>query len=149
MAALALGFTDTAMTEVLLERVRQGIKVEVLVPGAIDHNFVRQASRATWGKFLEAGIKIYEYTPALLHAKTIVIDSAWATVGSTNLDNRSFALNEELNVIVYDRIVAGQFEAVFADDIAHARVVTHDAWKRRGLKAKLFELFVAPLRDQL
>jgi cardiolipin synthase len=140
---------DAAMTETLLERVRRGVRVEVLVPGAIDHNFVRQASRATWGRFLEGGVTIYEYVPALLHAKTIVIDGVWATVGSTNLDNRSFALNDELNVIVYDRGVAAQFEAAFKDDVAHARIVTYDAWRRRGLTAKLFELFVAPLRDQL
>lgn len=78
-----------------------------------------------------------------------MIDGVWATVGSTNLDNRSFALNEELNVVIYDRSVVGQFEAVFRDDLAHARQVTLDEWQRRGLSTKLFEVFVAPLRGQL
>jgi len=96
---------DGTMRDVVIDRVRRGVTVEVLVPGTIDHKFVRQASRATWGPLHEAGVKFFEYRPALLHAKTIVIDGMWATVGSTNLDNRSFAMNEELNVIVYDRDV--------------------------------------------
>ena len=65
-----------------------------------------------------------EYRPALLHVKTIVIDGMWATVGSTNLNNRSFTMNEELNVIVYDRDVGRQFDEIFAADLRHARQVT-------------------------
>jgi len=76
---------DEAMTEVLLKRVQLGVTVEVIVPGAIDHQLVRQASRATWGDLLKGGVRFFEYRPALLHAKTIVIDGVWATVGSTNL----------------------------------------------------------------
>jgi cardiolipin synthase len=139
---------DEAMTEVLLKRVQLGVTVEVIVPGAIDHQLVRQASRATWGDLLKGGVRFFEYRPALLHAKTIVIDGVWATVGSTNLDNRSFALNEELNVITYDRGVAGRLEAAFADDLAHAELVTYERWKDRGLKARLVEMFVIPLRHQ-
>jgi cardiolipin synthase A/B len=139
---------DAAMTEVLLERVRAGVTVEVLVPGAIDHQLVRQASRATWGDLLSGGVRFYEYKPALLHSKTMVIDGVWSTVGSTNLDNRSFALNEELNVITYDRGVAQRLEEAFAADLAHSEPVTIERWKRRGLRARLVELFVIPLRDQ-
>jgi cardiolipin synthase len=140
---------DDAMTKAVLERVRRGVTVEVLVPGTIDHAFVRQASRATWGPLLEAGVKIYEYQPALLHAKTMVIDGRWATVGSTNLDPRSFALSQELNVIVYDRAVARQLEETFAADVAHARRIDHATWESRGLRARLFELVVFPVRDLL
>jgi cardiolipin synthase len=139
---------DEAMTEALFKRLRAGVTVEVLVPGAIDHQLVRQASRATWGDLLRSGVRFFEYQPALLHAKTIVIDGVWATVGSTNLDNRSFALNEELNVITYDRSVAGRLELAFADDVAHAERVTYERWKDRGLKARLVEMFVIPLRHQ-
>jgi len=110
---------------------------------------VRQASRATWGELLQAGVRIREYKPALLHAKTIVIDGVWATVGSTNLDNRSFALNEELNVVAYDRTVAERLETAFRDDLAHAVPVTYEQWTERGITAQLFELLVLPLRDQL
>ena len=139
---------DEAMTEALLKRIRAGVTVDVLAPGAIDHQLVRQASRATWGDLLRGGVRFYEYKPALLHAKTIVIDGVWSTVGSTNLDNRSFALNEELNVVTYDRAVAERLEAAFADDLAHAERVTYERWKDRGLKARLAELVVIPLRDQ-
>jgi cardiolipin synthase len=139
---------DEAMTEALLKRIRTGVTVDVLVPGAIDHQLVRQASRATWGDLLKDGVRFFEYQPALLHAKTIVIDGVWATVGSTNFDNRSFALNEELNVIAYDRGVAARLETAFAEDVARAERVTYERWKDRGLKARLVEMFVIPLRHQ-
>jgi len=125
------------------------VRVVVLVPGAIDHNIVRQASRAQFGRMLRAGVKIYEYTPALLHAKTMVIDGVWATIGSTNLDNRSLALDEELNLIIYDRAVAQQFERTFLEDIALSQPVTYEAWKKRGLASKMLELLALPIRDLL
>jgi cardiolipin synthase len=140
---------DEAMTAALLERVRRGVTVEVLVPRVIDHNFVRQASRATWGRLLEAGVKIYEYRPALLHAKTMVIDGRWATVGSANLDPRSFSLSQELNVIVYDRGIARRMEEVFAADLAHATPVDYEAWRRRGVGTRLVEALLLPVRDML
>jgi cardiolipin synthase len=140
---------DDAMAKAVIERVRRGVKVEVLVPGTIDHAFVRQASRATWGPLLKAGVKIYEYQPALLHAKTMVIDGRWATVGSTNLDPRSFALSQELNVVMYDRTIARRLEAIFAEDVAHAKEIDHAAWESRGVRARLFELVVFPVRDML
>jgi cardiolipin synthase len=140
---------DDAMTKAVVERMRRGVKIEVLVPGTIDHAFVRQASRATWGPLLEAGVKIYEYQPALLHAKTMVIDRRWATVGSTNLDPRSFALSQELNVVIYDSAVARRLDAVFTADLAHAKEIDHAAWQGRGIRARLFELVVFPVRDML
>ena len=140
---------DDAMTKAVLGRLRHGVSVEVLVPGTIDHKFVRQASRATWGPLLEAGVKIYEYQPALLHAKTVVIDGHWATIGSANLDPRSFGLCQELNVVVYDRAVARQLEDVFRADVAHATAVGYEQWQRRGLQARVFEVLTFPLRDML
>ena len=140
---------DDAMTKAVVDRVRRGVAVEVLVPGTIDHAFVRQASRATWGDLLKAGVKIYEYQPALLHAKTMVIDGRWATVGSTNLDPRSFALSQELNVVVYDRGVARQLDEIFKADVAHAKRIDYATWDDRGLRARLFELVVFPVRDML
>ena len=140
---------DAAMIEAVLGRLRHGVSVEVLVPGTIDHKLVRQASRATWGPLLKAGVKIYEYQPALLHAKTMVIDGRWATIGSANLDPRSLALCQELNVVVYDRAVARGLEDVFKADVAHARAVGYEAWRERGLQARLFELLMLPLRDML
>ena len=140
---------DERFTDVLLERARSNVSVEVLVPGAIDHNFVREASRSTWGRMIQGGIRIYQYQAGLLHAKTIVIDSTWTTIGSTNLDPRSLAVNEELNVVVYDRAFGRRMDAVFVEDLAHSDRVTYEDWTNRGLKARLFETLVAPLRQML
>jgi cardiolipin synthase A/B len=140
---------DARMRDAVIRTVRRGVRIAVLVPAVIDHNIVRQASRAQFGDLLEAGVEIYEYTPALLHAKTMVIDGRWATVGSTNLDPRSFALSQELNVVVYDRQVAGALEDAFAADLEHATEIDYDAWRRRGLRARLFELLVWPVREML
>jgi len=140
---------DDKMRESLIQAAGRGAKVKVLVPGAIDHNIVRQASRRQFGDMLRAGVEIYEYTPALLHSKTMVIDGVWATIGSTNLDNRSFALNDELNLILYSRPVAQQLERIFADDVAHSRQVTYAAWRKRGFTAKILETLALPIRDLL
>jgi cardiolipin synthase len=140
---------DDKMRDALERAARRGSRVAVLVPGAIDHNIVRQASRGQFGEMLRAGVEIYEYTPALLHSKTMVIDGVWATIGSTNLDNRSFALNNELNLIVYNRAAAARLEQVFLDDVAHSRRVDYESWRRRGLKSKLLEILALPIRDML
>ena len=140
---------DDKMRQTLIDLVKRGVRVIVLVPGAIDHNIVRQASRAQFGEMIQAGIEIYEYTPALLHAKTVVIDGVWATIGSTNFDNRSFAGNDELNMILYDRGVARKLEQVFLADIQASRQVTYKDWKHRGLSSKMLEVLAFPIRDLL
>ena len=140
---------DDKMQQALITSARRGVRVRVLVPGAIDHNIVRQASRRQFGSMLRAGIQIFEYTPALLHSKTMVIDGVWSTIGSTNLDNRSFAVNDELNLIVYSRPVAQRLEQIFADDIALSRPVTYTAWRNRGLASKILEVMALPIRDLL
>ncbi len=140
---------DERMARALAAAVARGVRAVVLVPGAIDHNVVRQASRAGYGDLLRAGIEIYEYRAGLLHAKTMVIDGVWATVGSTNLDNRSFALNDELNLVIYDRATARTLERVFLDDLAHADRVLYGRWARRGLMDRMLERLAAPLRGLL
>jgi cardiolipin synthase A/B len=140
---------DETMRGAVLRTARRGVRVAVLVPAVIDHNIVRLASRAQFGELLEAGVEIHEYTPALLHAKTMVIDGVWATIGSTNLDNISFAINDELNLIVYDRGVARQLEAIFADDVRVSRRVTLAEWKDRGVRARFLEILALPIRDLL
>jgi len=101
------------MIDSLAEAARRGVRVVVLLPGAIDHNLVRQASRSELGRLLEAGVEIYEYPRCDAPCQNMVVDSRWATVGSTNLDRRSFALNEELNLVVYNETVAQRLERVF------------------------------------
>src|SRR5512145_458515 len=123
---------DGRMTRVLAEAPRRGVRVVVLLPGAIDNNIVRHASRSQFGPLLEAGVEIYEYQAGLLHAKTMTVDGIWATIGSTNLDTRSFALNEELNAVLYDKDVAGRLEKIFADDLTYSRKVDYARWRDRG-----------------
>jgi cardiolipin synthase A/B len=140
---------DDKMIETLLQARRRGVRIVLLLPGAIDHNLVRQASQSRLGRLLQAGIQIYEYRAALLHSKTMVIDSIWATVGSTNLDRRSFELNEELNLVVYNADVARRLERVFVDDLERSRQVTYEQWKKRGIASRVLELFSLPVRGQL
>jgi cardiolipin synthase A/B len=140
---------DDKMRETLIDLVKRGVRVVVLVPGAIDHNIVRQSSRAQFGEMLRGGIEIFEYTPALLHSKTVVIDGVWATIGSTNFDNRSFAGNDELNLIVYNRGVARRLEEIFLADVQASRQVTYESWKDRGFGSKVLEVLALPIRDLL
>jgi cardiolipin synthase A/B len=140
---------DDKMIGTLIQARKRGVRVVLLLPGAIDHNLVRQASRSQLGRLLQAGVQIYEYRAALLHSKTMVIDSIWATVGSTNLDRRSFELNEELNLVVYDGQVARRLERVFVDDVQQARPVTYEQWNRRGIGSRILEMLSLPVRGQL
>jgi cardiolipin synthase A/B len=140
---------DTTMADALVKAARRGVRVTVLVPGEIDHNLVRQASRRGFGPLLQAGIRIHEYRAGLLHAKTMVVDGEWATVGSTNVDNRSFALNDEMNLVVYDRGVAGRLDRVFAEDLGHAARVDYETWRARPLRDRVIETLALPIRDLL
>ena len=140
---------DEKMINTLLAAANRGVEVVLLIPGAIDHNLVRQASRSEFGRLLENGVQIYEYRPALLHAKTLIVDGIWSTVGSTNLDYRSFSLNEELNVAIYDVGTARRLERIFADDLANSRRVMYKDWKNRGLASRFLELLAFPLKEQM
>jgi cardiolipin synthase A/B len=140
---------DDPLEDALLAAAARGVRVVALTPGKIDHNIVRSASRRGFGRLLKGGIEIHEYQAALLHAKTMVVDGVWATIGSTNFDNRSFAVNDELNVVLYDRSVVERLATAFEADLGHARRVTYEAWQNRGLRAKLLEIFVLPIESQL
>jgi cardiolipin synthase len=140
---------DERMIEALLKAASRGVRVLVLVPGKIDHKITYRASRTNYGRMLLGGIQIFEYQAALMHAKSMVIDGVWATLGSTNLDNRSFALNEELNLTVYDGAVARRLENSFQQDLQFSRKVTYEDWEARGFRERFFEIFAIPFKDQL
>jgi cardiolipin synthase len=140
---------DEQMMETLLQAAQRGVRVSFLVPGVSDHPIVRHAGRRQFGKLLEAGVEIYEYGPALLHAKTMVIDGIWATIGSTNLDHRSFKLNDELNVVAYDRAFAAKLESVFQDDLRYAQRIDLEAWRDRGIRGRFFEFLALPIESAL
>jgi len=140
---------DDTMIQALLDAAARGVEVIVLVPGKIDHQITYRASRQNYGRMLLGGIRIFEYTAALLHAKTMVIDSVWATVGSTNFDNRSFALNEELNLTVYNAELARRLEQAFKEDLRYARKITYEEWNSRGIGERVLEWFSFPIKDYL
>ena len=142
---------DIGVLAALQRAAARGVRVSVLVAGEADNfidRVVRLASMGEFGKALDAGIKIYEYRGAMLHAKTVAIDGLWASVGSVNLDERSFGLNHEESLVVYDAALARRLHEIFRDDLTRAREVTLDDWKRRGI-GHFLELFVLPIRNQL
>ena len=140
---------DKVITEALLKAVGRGVRVVVLAPGKIDSRLTYVASRSHYGELLLGGVEIYEYQAALMHAKTMVIDEIWATIGSTNFDNRSFALNEELNLTVYDSAIAQRLEAIFREDLKYSKKITYEDWQSRSVFERLWELFAFPVKEQL
>ncbi len=140
---------DARMREAVLAAVHRGVKVRVLLPGKIDHVIVREASHKRLGRLLRAGVEVYQYEAALLHSKTMVVDGVWATIGSTNFDNRSFALNEELNLTVYDVAFAARVEQMFEDDLRRSTRITYEQWTHRGVGERVLELLAWPIRSEL
>ena len=117
-----------------------------------NHNDVktsRYASIKLYGNLLKAGVEIYEYVPTMMHQKTMVVDGIWSTIGTTNFDNRSFSLNDESNISVYDRRLAGQLEEVFMNDLKVCERITLEQWEQRGLKTRILGLFSIVFKDQI
>jgi cardiolipin synthase len=117
----------------------KGVDVRVLVPGKSDHQLIRLAGRSFHREFLQAGIKLYEHRPGILHAKTMVVDGCWATVGSANMDIRSFRLNFEVNLLVSGEGFAKRMEEIFMADIAKAQVITKNALDKKSGLVRLGE----------
>jgi cardiolipin synthase len=140
---------DDVMTEALVKAAGRGVRVIVLVQGEADSQFTYTASRAHYGPLLLGGVQIFEYKASLLHAKTMVVDSLWATIGTTNFDNRSFALNQEINLAVYNAGVASRLEKVFDEDLKYSKQISYDEWNSRSLYQRLIEFFIFPLKEQL
>ncbi|MGE3958115.1 MAG: phosphatidylserine/phosphatidylglycerophosphate/cardiolipin synthase family protein [Vicinamibacterales bacterium] len=129
---------DKAFRQALVRTAARGVAISIVVPGAgTDQRWVRLASRRMWGRLLEAGIRIYEYDPGMTHVKMIVVDRLWSATGTTNLDNRSFEHNDEMNLTVRDDEVAARLIADHDADIAGSREITLDAWRHRPLWEKL------------
>jgi cardiolipin synthase len=122
-----------AFSKALAEAAGRGVDVRVLVPGEnIDKPFVRVAGQASYQGLLERGVRIFEYRPTMLHAKTLCVDRAWSSVGSVNFDNRSFALNDELTLCVQSEAFAGRLHAAFERDIEASDEVDARAFGARG-----------------
>ena len=141
---------DSLAVRSLIEAQRRGVRVEIIVPGRhIDQKLVRRASRALWGPLLEAGIAIHEYQPTMYHVKVAVVDEVWTSVGSTNFDNRSFRLNDEANLNVFDAGFAEAQARMFEQDKTRARRITLEEWRRRPWRERAVERLASLLRLQL
>jgi len=126
----------------LIDAAKRGVDVRLIVPSFTDSRVVLNATQATFTQLLDAGVKIYELKDALLHAKSVVIDSSVTIIGSSNLDMRSFLHNDEVNAIVISRDTAQRMEEVFQRDQQSARAVELEAWERRSLWQRTKEFFV-------
>jgi cardiolipin synthase len=135
--------------EIVKARRERNVEVTILVPGAKnDHLLTRRSSRQLYGDLLLAGARIFEYQPAMVHAKILMVDRLWSVVGSTNLDSRSFGLNDEVNVAMPDAAVTGRLEDDFAKDLAGSRQVSYEEWKHRSVVEKAQEWFGWLLMNQ-
>jgi len=141
---------DRDTTRALEGAVRRGVDVRVIVPGEYaDVPIARQASRLQYEFLLRRGIRIFEYQPTMIHAKTMVVDGMWTSIGSSNFDDRSFRLNDEVNVNVYDEGIAAQMQQIFFDDIAQSVEITPRKWLRRPMFDRLKESMAGVLKRQL
>ncbi len=133
---------DGQIREGLVEAARRGVDVRVVVPGEhMDAPNVRAAARYHYGELLDAGVKIYEYRPTMLHNKVMVVDGIWSTVGSINFVNRSMKKNAEVNFAIYDRAFAQKVEAMVLDDLVRCDILTKKEWKNRSVWARIGETF--------
>ena len=141
---------DDVSVDTFIAALRRGVRVQIILPGPhIDYAIVGAASRSTWGKLLQAGAEIYLYQPTMYHCKVLIVDELWTSVGSTNFDNRSFVINDEANLNVYDRDFALEQVRMFERDLAQSRRVTLAEWQGRPWIEKLWSRVAGLLSSQL
>jgi len=140
---------DDSAVEILIEAKKRGVDVKIMVAGIYnDMRVSRYSSIHLYGKLLKAGIEIYEYNRTMLHQKTMVVDGVWSTIGTTNFDNRSFALNEESNISVHNQALAKQLEDIFFKDLPACEQVTLASWSRRGWKTRVLGAVCVFIKQQ-
>jgi cardiolipin synthase A/B len=140
---------DNLAIEMLVAAAKRGVQVEIIAPGIIDWNIVRRAARSRWDKLLEAGVKIYEYQPAKYHCKIMIVDDVWVTTGSINFDDRSFRINSEANVNIYDPAFAARQVQIFEADRAQSIRIHREQFKKRPFYIRAVEHFWGLFRGLL
>ena len=141
---------DDLTLNTLVAAAERGVRVSIVTPGEhMDAETVRKASRARWGRLLEAGVEIFEYQPTMYHCKVMIVDALWVSVGSTNFDNRSFALNDEANLNIFDASFAERQIEIFQQDVALSRAISLSEWKHRPFSEKVLDRLASLLRLQL
>jgi cardiolipin synthase len=130
---------DRQVLQAMIDAARRGVDVRVIFPSITDVGLILYAGRSFYQELLDAGVRIYERKAQVLHAKTAVIDGVWSTIGSTNLDMRSFLHNDEINAVVLNVDFARQMEALFRRDLEVSREITAEQWARRGAGERMKE----------
>jgi cardiolipin synthase len=131
---------DEGMRKELVRARRRGVKVRIIVPGKHDdHALTRSSGRSAYGDLLEAGAEVHEYEKSMIHAKVTIVDGIWSVIGSTNMDNRSFGINDEINLAAFDAQTADRLTHDFEEDISQSRRVTLQEWKKRSIWERLLE----------
>jgi cardiolipin synthase len=140
---------DRSAVGELVRAVGRGVEVTIVTPGKFNnHPITRILSRRRYGKLLAAGARIFEYQPGMIHRKIMIIDGLWAVVGSTNFDNRSFGLNDEVNLVAVDPHLARRLEADFENDLSQSSRVLFEQWRRRPLSERVLAMLFRPFERQ-
>jgi len=141
---------DRLMREALISAVKRGVKIRVILPG--ENNDVRavtHASQQLWGDLLEVGVRIFRFRPSMYHCKAFTADRKVTSVGSANFDNRSFRLNDEMNVNIFDEDFAGKMTRIFEKDLEESSEVSLEEWRNRGIATKVRDWWYGFFRTQL
>ena len=131
---------DPQTIETIMAAARRGVDVKLILPGFSDFAAVFHAGRSHYSDLLKAGVKIFEHREAMLHAKTVVIDGVWSTIGSTNMDWRSFLHNDEVNAVILGQEFGAQMQVMFEKDLASSNAITLEQWHQRSIGMRLKEM---------
>ncbi|MFC7406227.1 phospholipase D-like domain-containing protein [Georgenia alba] len=136
---------DREILSGLAKAARRGVDVKVLIPEVSNHVVADWTARTYYTRLLEAGVTIWLYQEAMVHAKTMTVDGRWTTVGTTNIDRLSMTGNFEINLELFDRELAEHMETIFTGDLTNCRELTLEEWQRRGLLPRIGERLLKPL----
>ncbi len=132
---------DPQIIKALTDAAKRGVDVKIILPGPTDRSLALYAGQYHFSDLLKSGVKLYKRRNVLLHAKTLVIDGVWSTVGSTNMEWWSFSSNDEVNAVILSREFAAEMEKMFAGDLAESDQIRWEEWKKRPLLLKIREWF--------
>jgi len=140
---------DIPLYRALRAAAKRGVDVRIIVPEISDYAFIDHARESYFTLVLKAGVKIYTYVPKMMHAKTAVVDDAWAMAGSFNLDSLSFFFNHEANIASTDQTFIREIKQDFVEDLAVCKKITLEEWAHRPLRRKILELLTWPFHSFL
>jgi cardiolipin synthase len=132
---------DPQIIKALIDAAKRGVDVKIILPGTTDRSLALYAGQYYYSDLLKSGVKLYKRRNVLLHAKTLVIDGVWSTVGSTNMEWWSFSTNDEVNAVILSPEFATEMETMFAEDLAESDEIRWEEWKKRPLLVKVREWF--------